>query len=73
MTVLESGVDQGEWLVDHRFEMDRGESAWLEQLADFDLGAGWAADGQLSCAEWLMWRARMARATAYEKLRILTP
>ncbi|MGH9094699.1 MAG: DUF222 domain-containing protein, partial [Acidimicrobiales bacterium] len=50
--------------------MDRGESAWLETLARFDREQRWAADGQVSCAEWLMWQTHMARATAYEKLRI---
>ena len=63
-------VDQGEWLVEHRWEMDRGESAWLEQLAVFDRDQRWADDGQLSCAEWLKWRTGMARSTVYEKLRI---
>ncbi|MGH9115364.1 MAG: hypothetical protein ACRDWW_05985 [Acidimicrobiales bacterium] len=29
-----------------------------------------ALSGQLSCAEWLVWRAKMARATAYEKLHV---
>jgi len=62
--------DPGGWLAAHRWEMDRGESAWLEALAEFDLQRGWADDGQLSGAEWLMWRTHMARATAYEKLHI---
>ncbi len=63
-------VDAGEWLVAHRFDMDRGESAWLAALADFDRDQGWAADGQLSCLEWLVLRTSMARPTAYEKIRI---
>jgi hypothetical protein len=63
-------VDRGGWLVAHRWEMDRGESTWLDALATFDRDQGWAADGQLSCAEWLMWRTAMSRATAFEKLRI---
>jgi len=62
--------DRGGWLAEHRWEMDRGESAWLEELARFDLDHGWLADGQLSGVDWLMWRTCMARATAYEKLRI---
>jgi len=72
MTVLEMAaqLDPGAWLVAHRFEMDRGESTWLAALGDFDAQGGWALDGQLSCAEWLMWSTDMARATAYEKLRI---
>lgn len=58
------------WLAEHRLEMDRGELGWLETLAGFDRDQGWAADGQFSCVDWLMWRTKMARATAYEKLRI---
>lgn len=67
---VEQGMDRGGWLVAHRWEMDRGESTWLEALAVFDRDQGWAADGQLSCVEWLMWRTGMSRATAFEKLRI---
>lgn len=69
-TAAGSLVDEGRWLVEHRFEMDRGESAWLGALARFDRSQGWAVDGQLSCVDWLCWRARMARATAYEKLQV---
>src|ERR1700721_2748783 len=50
--------------------MDRGEAVWLQALARFDLDHGWYDDGQLSCAEWLMLRTKMARATALEKLRV---
>ncbi|MDQ6838095.1 MAG: DUF222 domain-containing protein [Actinomycetota bacterium] len=50
--------------------MDRGESSWLSALAVFDRDQSWAADGQLSCVGWLVWRTAMARATAFEKLRI---
>ena len=63
-------ADLGGWLVAHLLEMERGELAWLEGLADFDHSQGWLADGQLSCIDWLKWRARMARTTAYAKLRI---
>jgi hypothetical protein len=62
--------DVADWLVEHRWAMDRGELGWLEALADFDQGQGWVADGQFNCVGWLMWRTQMARATAYEKLRI---
>lgn len=70
MTEWDRAVDPGGWLIAHRWEMDRGESAWLTALAEFDRDQGWAADGQLSCAEWLIFRTKMARATAFEKLRI---
>lgn len=63
-------TDDGKWLVEHRAEMDRGEAAWLKRLAGFDLAQGWRADGQLSCAHWLMWHTKMARATAYEKVQV---
>jgi hypothetical protein len=60
----------GEWLADRRGLMDRSESTWLGVLADFDRAEGYAADGALSAADWLMWRCGMARSTAFEKLRI---
>lgn len=63
-------VTQGEWLVEHRCALDRGEAEWLLELAGFDRDQGWALDGQLSCVDWLVWRARMARGTAYEKLLV---
>src|SRR5580692_9286934 len=63
-------ADLGGWLVRHLLEMERGELAWLEALAEFDYHHGWLADGQLTCVDWLMWAARMGRATAYTKLRI---
>lgn len=70
MPPVMSVVDTGKWLVAHLAEMERRESAWLEILAAFDEAQGWAVDGQLSCAEWLMWKGRMGRATAYEKLLV---
>ena len=71
MAVVEDvDLDPGEWLATHRMEMDRGESSWLEALGDFDFHQLWALDGQFSCMQWLMWKTHMARATAYEKVRI---
>jgi hypothetical protein len=63
-------VDVGQWLIEHRAEMDRAEARWLQQLAQFDRDGLWALDGQLSCAAWLVWRTNMARSTAFEKLRV---
>ena len=31
---------------------------------------GWYDDGHLSCVEWMEWRLRMGRATAFDKLRV---
>ena len=64
------GCDIGAWLVEHRCEMERGEAIWLAHLAEFDIAHEWAADGHLSCVQWLMWHTKMARATAYEKLQV---
>jgi hypothetical protein len=63
-------VDEGEWLVESRARMDRGEAQWLERLAAFDRDGSWALDGQLCCANWLVWRTQMARSTAFEKLKV---
>src|SRR5579875_1645689 len=62
--------DHGAWLVERRGVMDSNEAAWLEVLDEFNRKEGWAADGQLCCAAWLMWRCGMARSTAYEKLAL---
>jgi hypothetical protein len=63
-------VDVGQWLIEHRREMDRAEAVWLERLAEFDRDGLWELDGQISCVSWLVWRANMARSTAFEKLRV---
>jgi Domain of unknown function (DUF222) len=63
-------VDTGEWLIEHRADMDRGEALWLQRLAEFDRDGLWALDGQFCCATWLVWRTNMARSTAFEKLRV---
>lgn len=63
-------VDEGRWLIEHRVEMDRAEAVWLEKLAEFDRNGLWEVDGHFSCATWLVWRLKMARSTAFEKLRV---
>jgi hypothetical protein len=50
--------------------MDGSEAVWLAGLAAFDREGGWAVDGALSCAAWLIGRAGMARATAFERVRV---
>ncbi len=63
-------MDVGAWLVERRGELDRGEAGWLERLAEFDRDGLWAAEGQLSCVSWLVWRTNMGRSTAFDKLRV---
>ena len=65
-----SVVELGEWLVARLDESDAALVGWLDELAAFDTAQGWAADGQVSCVDWLMWRARMSRSTAYERLQV---
>ena len=60
-------VDVGEWLIERRGELDRGEAGWLERLAEFDRDQLWAAEGHLSCVSWLVWRTNMGRSTAFDK------
>lgn len=62
--------DAGRWLIDHRREMEQGESGWLDGLARFDDETGWAADGQLSCVDWLRWKTKMSRSSCYEKVHL---
>jgi Domain of unknown function (DUF222) len=64
------GAEAGEWLAEFRRRLDAGEAMWLETLGRFDAEERWAAEGQLSCVEWLTWRAGMGRATAFDKVRI---
>ena len=51
-------------------ELAAAQCRWLTLLAEFDRRAGWAADGALSCVDWVVWRVGLARATAKEKLRV---
>jgi hypothetical protein len=60
----------GQWLIEQRGALDRAEALWLERLARFDREGQWAADGQLSAVSWLVWRANMARSTAFDKVRV---
>jgi hypothetical protein len=60
----------GQWLIEQRGALDRAEAVWLERLARFDREGQWAADGQLSAVSWLVWRANMARSTAFDKVRV---
>lgn len=62
--------DVGGWLVEQRRRFDLNEARWLEVLAAWDRDQGWALDGQLSGADWLRWRAKLCRSTAFEKLQI---
>jgi hypothetical protein len=66
MTVSELGRR----LVERRRLLDAGEAEWLDWLAAFERRAGWAVDGHLCCASWLVDRCGMARATAKERLRV---
>jgi hypothetical protein len=67
---MEGVVDAGQWLVEHRAGLDRGEAEWLARLAEFDRDGLWALDGHFCCATWLVWRTNMKRSTAFEKLRV---
>ena len=67
---MDGVVDLGDWLVEHRVGLDRGEADWLERLAEFDRDALWSLDGHFSCASWLVWRTNMKRSTAFEKIRV---
>jgi hypothetical protein len=62
--------DVGGWLVEQRRRFDMNEAAWLEVLAAWDTSGAWADDGQLSGADWLRWRAKLCRSTAFEKLQV---
>ena len=63
-------LDDGQWLVEHRSCLDRGEAEWLERLARFDREGLWSLDGHFCCGTWLVWKTSMARSTAFEKVRV---
>lgn len=63
-------MQPGDRLVYRRGLLDRGEAQWLQLLYEFDRDQLWALDGQLSCVNWLVWRMKMSRGTAFEKVRI---
>jgi hypothetical protein len=62
--------DPSQWLLDRLSEMDTFQATWLMALAEFDAHGGWATDGALSCVDWLTYRGRMSRSSAYEKQQI---
>ncbi|MHB8505912.1 MAG: HNH endonuclease [Acidimicrobiales bacterium] len=75
MSVLEGagpagGSPLGSWLVEQACGLSGWEAAWLAALVRFDRSRDWATDGALSCADWLIGRVRLARSTAFEKLRV---
>ena len=63
-------TERGDWLVEQRAALERGEAAWLASLAAFDHEQGYRLDGHISCVTWLSYRTGMSRGTAFEKLRI---
>ncbi|WP_262320493.1 HNH endonuclease [Acidiferrimicrobium sp. IK] len=64
-----AGSDAG-WLVEYRRRLDASEACWLEVLGRFDAEERWAAEGHLSCVDWLCARAGMSRPTAFDKVRV---
>jgi len=69
-SVESAAIPEGRWLLEQLDRLQRGEAQWLERLAEFDASGDWAADGQLSCIDWLVCFARMGRSTAFDKLRV---
>ena len=65
-----AGSELGSWLVAEACGACSWEAGWLAALVRFDRAKQWATDGALSCADWLIGRVRLARSTAFEKLRV---
>ncbi|MST33198.1 DUF222 domain-containing protein, partial [Acidimicrobiaceae bacterium USS-CC1] len=65
-----TGSELGSWLVAQACGACSWEAGWLAALARFDRARQWTTDGALSCADWLIGRVRLARSTAFEKLRV---
>ena len=65
-----STTEMGDALAEWAVRSAASECRWLAMLAEFDLREGWYLDGQLSAAEWLVWRCQMSARTAREKVRV---
>jgi hypothetical protein len=50
--------------------IDAATHRLLECVRQFDEECGWAAQGAVSCAAWLVWRIGLDPATAREKVRV---
>jgi hypothetical protein len=57
-------------LAESRRRLELEECEWLAALADFDRAELWRGDGHACGASWLVAHCRMARSTAFEKLRV---
>src|SRR5579875_2034373 len=61
----EEPSDLGQALIDQAQALERGEA-----LFEFDASAGFEAWGHLSSVDWLVGVVKMARSTAFDKLRV---
>src|SRR4051794_20941915 len=43
---------------------------WLVLVGEFDAREGWAADGCVSCAQWIAWKCGLGGEAARERVRI---
>ena len=57
-------------LVDALNAVSRSEHRFLKLLHEFDWRQGWKEYGNTDCAGWLVWRCKISRGTAAEKVRV---
>ena len=60
----------GERIAQSAARIDAATHSLLTDIRAFDLAQGWAAQGALSCAQWLGWRIGLSLGPAREKLRV---
>ena len=65
-----SETEAGRELVAEWHHIDTCLIEWILKLAEFDADALWAVDGFNSCQSWLEIKCQMARATAFDKVRV---
>lgn len=57
-------------LLDALATVSQAEHRFLTLLNEFDWRQGWKEYGNTDCAGWLVWRCKISRGTAIEKLRV---
>ena len=57
-------------LVDALNAVSQSEHRFLKLLHEFDWRKGWQEYGNTDCAGWLVWRCKISRGTAVEKVRV---
>jgi hypothetical protein len=67
---MDDSFEEGQWLVEQRASLDRGEAEWLKRLAQFDRARAVGPRRPLLLRHLAGVAHHMKRSTAFEKLRV---